>query len=138
VTLPLAGDGAGRADAPALPAAAGGRRVLVVDDNRDAAESLAQLVALLGHEVEVAYDGPTAIARARERRPHVVLCDLGLPGMTGHDVARALRDLHEQGVRLVALSGYGQPEDVRGAIEAGFDRHVTKPADPRVLEQLLR
>jgi CheY-like chemotaxis protein len=111
--------------------------VLVIDDNRDAADSLAQLVSLLGHDVDVAYDGPTAIARARERPPDVVLCDLGLPGMTGYDVARSLRDLHAGGVRLVALSGYGQPEDVRAATEAGFERHVTKPADPDILERLL-
>jgi signal transduction histidine kinase len=137
VTLPLAAADAAGADVPAPQVVGRGRRVLVVDDNRDAADSLAQLVSLLGHDVDVAYDGPTAIARARERRPDVVLCDLGLPGMTGYDVARALRDLHAAGVRLVAVSGYGQPEDVREAAEAGFDRHVAKPADPSVLEQLL-
>jgi signal transduction histidine kinase len=137
VILPLATADAGRADAAAEPAPRRARRVLVVDDNHDAADSLGQLVSLLGHDVDVAYDGPTAIARARERRPDVVLCDLGLPGMTGYDVARSLRDLQADGVRLVAVSGYGQPEDVRAATEAGFDRHVTKPADPGVLERLL-
>jgi CheY-like chemotaxis protein len=112
-------------------------RVLVVDDNRDAAESLADLVAVLGHESEVAYDGPGAIAKARAVRPDVVLCDIGLPGMDGYDVARTLRAEHGPAVRLVAVSGYAQPEDVRRASEAGFDAHLAKPPDPLEIERLL-
>jgi CheY-like chemotaxis protein len=104
--------------------------VLVVDDNADAAESLAELIRLLGHAVSVAYDGPGALEKARERRPDIVLCDIGLPGMTGYDVARAFRAAHDGTVKLVAVSGYAQPEDVRKSIEAGFDGHVAKPPDP--------
>jgi PAS domain S-box-containing protein len=112
-------------------------RVLVVDDNKDAAETLAELARLAGHDVEVAYDGPTAVRRADEYHPDLVLCDIGLPGMDGYEVARELRAVRGHDVRLVALSGYAQPEDVARAMEAGFDEHVAKPADPRRLEQLL-
>jgi CheY-like chemotaxis protein/anti-sigma regulatory factor (Ser/Thr protein kinase) len=118
--------------------AAGRRRVLVVDDNRDAAESLAELVEAFGHEVEIAHDGPTALARARATRHDVVLCDIGLPGMSGYDVARALREDPGAGFgQLVAVSGYAQPDDQRRAVEAGFDQHVAKPPDPSELERLL-
>jgi PAS domain S-box-containing protein len=113
------------------------RRVLVVDDNRDAADTLAQLIELLGHEVDVAYDGPGALELARARRPDVVLCDLGLPGMDGYQVARQLRAAGATSVRLVALSGYAQPEDVALALSAGFDGHVVKPPDPERLAGLL-
>jgi signal transduction histidine kinase len=116
--------------------AGGGRRVLVVDDNHDMAESLADLVLMLGHQVDVAYDGPSALAKARASAPDVVLCDLGLPGMSGYEVALALRGDGSAAV-LIALSGYAQPEDVRKAIEAGFDVHVAKPADPDHIERLL-
>jgi PAS domain S-box-containing protein len=121
------------------PGARGGRRrVLVVDDNRDAAESLAELVAAFGHEVEIAHDGPSAVERARASPHDFVLCDIGLPGMSGYDVARALRADPGAGFgRLVAVSGYAQPEDQRRASEAGFDLHVAKPPDPSELERLL-
>jgi CheY-like chemotaxis protein len=112
-------------------------RVLVVDDNRDAAESLAELVELFGHEAVIALDGPTAVAHAAALRPEVILCDIGLPGMDGYEVARSIRAVHDGAVRLVALSGYAQPEDVRRAADAGFDEHVAKPADPARLERLL-
>jgi signal transduction histidine kinase/CheY-like chemotaxis protein len=138
VTLPLAADQAERVGREAAPAlAARPRRVLVVDDNHDAAESLGELVALLGHEVEIAYDGRSAIEMARERRPDVVLCDIGLPEMTGYDVARALRAEHDGTLRLVAVSGYAQVEDVRRARDSGFDAHVPKPPDPERIEGLL-
>jgi PAS domain S-box-containing protein len=115
-----------------------GRAVLVVDDNRDAAESLAALVALFGHRVEVAHDGPTALAMARANPPEVVFCDIGLPGMSGYDVARALRrERALAATRIVAVSGYAQPEDQDRASAAGFDRHVAKPADPAEIERLL-
>lgn len=126
-----AGPRAGGAPAPSP------RRVLVVDDNRDAAESLADLVSVLGHASEVAFDGPSALERARAMRPEVVLCDIGLPGMDGYDVARALRAEYGPGLRLVAVSGYAQPEDVRRAAEAGFDAHLAKPPDPLDIERLL-
>jgi CheY-like chemotaxis protein len=115
-----------------------GRRVLVVDDNVDAAESLCDVVAFLGHTVEAVHDGPAAVARVRERHPDVVLCDIGLPGMDGYEVARAIRaepDLAD--VRLVAVSGYAQPEDRARARKAGFDAHVAKPADPADIGRLL-
>jgi CheY-like chemotaxis protein len=108
-----------------------------VDDNRDAAESLADLVVVLGHASEVAFDGPSALEKARALRPEVVLCDIGLPGMDGYDVARALRREHGAALRIIAVSGYAQPEDVRRAAEAGFDAHLAKPPDPRDIERLL-
>ena len=115
-----------------------GRRVLVlvVDDNTDAAESLAEIVGMLGYAVEVAYDGASAIEKARTNPPDVVLCDLGLPGMSGFEVARALREAGTA-ARLFAVSGYAQPEDVNRAVEAGFDGHIAKPCDPEQIERLL-
>jgi signal transduction histidine kinase/CheY-like chemotaxis protein len=118
--------------------AAPGRRVLVVDDNVDAAESLCDVVAFLGHTVEAVHDGASAVARVRDRHPDVVLCDIGLPGMDGYEVAKAIRaepDLAD--VRLVAVSGYAQPEDRARARRAGFDAHVAKPADPTEIGRLL-
>jgi CheY-like chemotaxis protein len=112
-------------------------RVLVVDDNRDAAESLAELVEMFGHEAEVAFDGPSAIAKARANPPHVVLCDIGLPGMDGYAVARELRAMRPHGVQLVAVSGYALAEDQARAAEAGFALHVAKPPDPSQIERLL-
>jgi len=111
-------------------------RVLVVDDNRDAAESLAELAAVLGHDARIAYDGPSAVAAALASPPDLVLCDIGLPAMDGYEVARALRSGGVR-ARLVALSGYARPEDVARAAEAGFDRHLAKPASPDELERLL-
>ena len=114
------------------------RRVLVVDDNRDAADSLAEIVAMLGHAAEVAYDGESALEKAQGEPPDVVLCDIGLPGMSGYDVAKALRsDGTRGGMRLVAVSGYAQTEDVRAAGEAGFDGHLAKPASIEEIERLL-
>jgi signal transduction histidine kinase len=128
-------------DAPPAPSslahhAAQARRALVVDDNKDAADTLAQLVSMFGHTAEVAYDGATALAKARANPPDIVLCDLGLPGITGYDVARALR-AERSGIRLVAISGYAQPEDIANAREAGFEQHIAKPIDPDKLESLL-
>jgi CheY-like chemotaxis protein len=112
------------------------RQVLVVDDNRDAADSLAQLVTLFGHRVAVAYDGPTALISARECEPDVVLCDIGLPGMDGYEVARRMRAEHPP-VRMVAISGYAQAEDRRQAAEAGFEAHLAKPPKPDEIQRLL-
>jgi CheY-like chemotaxis protein len=105
-------------------------RVLVVDDNRDAADSLAMLLQLDGHEVHIAHDGPAALAAAGEFAPQVVMLDIGLPGLDGYGVARALRE--QPGTRdilLVAISGYGQEEDRQLSHEAGFDYHFVKPID---------
>jgi two-component system CheB/CheR fusion protein len=115
------------------------RRCLVIEDNADAAESMALLLELAGHQVAVAHDGGRGIEEARRFRPEIVLCDIGLPhGMDGYDVARALRaDPDLSGVCLIALTGYGQDEDRRRSQEAGFDAHLTKPADLDVLRRLL-
>jgi PAS domain S-box-containing protein len=138
VSLPLAAGEAARRSAPAAEAPrSGGRLVLVVDDNEDAADSLAEMLRLLGHTVDVAYDGPSAVALARSRPPDAVLCDIGLPGMSGYEVARQLRAAGAPRVQLIAVSGYAQPEDVERAAEAGFDAHVAKPPDPTRIETLL-
>jgi PAS domain S-box-containing protein len=120
-----------------LPRGEGGRRVLIVDDNRDAAESLAEIVKMFGHTPDVAFDGPSAIERALASPPDLVLCDIGLPGMSGYEVAMALSAQRANGTRLISVSGYAQPEDVQRAIEAGFDGHVAKPWDPEQIERLL-
>ena len=114
------------------------RRVLVVDDNLDSVEMLAWLVRSHAGEVRTAHDGPTAVALAREFTPHVVLLDIGMPGMDGYEICRQIRSM-EQGDRMfiVAITGWGQDRDKSRAVAAGFDAHITKPADPRALEQLL-
>jgi signal transduction histidine kinase len=115
------------------------RRVLVVDDNRDLAESLGMVLRLWGHDVKVVYDGPGAVAAAREYRPDVVFLDIGLPGFDGYEVARRLRGpLGFRDARVVAITGYGREEDRRKAREAGFDMHLTKPVDPEELQKLLQ
>jgi two-component system, chemotaxis family, CheB/CheR fusion protein len=114
------------------------RRCLVIEDHADAAESLALLLQLTGHEAEVAANAEEGIETARRFRPDVVLCDIGLPGMDGYGVARALRaDPELKSAYLIALTGYGQEEDRRRAVEAGFDAHLTKPADLDALQSLL-
>lgn len=116
-------------DAPADRPA--GLRVLLAEDNVDAAETLRMLLELSGYEVVVAHSGPDAVAAARSRRPDVLLCDIGLPGMSGYDVARTLRaDPAFAGTFLVAVTGYGTEQDRVAAMEAGFDRHFAKPVDP--------
>ena len=118
-----------------------GRRVLVVDDSRDSAESLALLLELKGHEVRVALDGPAALEAARGFLPEIVLLDIGLPGMDGYEVARRLRagrdGIDGEGMLLVALTGYGQDEDRRRSREAGFDHHLVKPVDFDELARVL-
>jgi two-component system CheB/CheR fusion protein len=112
-------------------------RVLVADDNRDAADSLQRLLALSGHEVRVAYDGASAVNVGNEFRPRVAILDIGMPGTNGYDVARALRKRQGGDVTIVALTGWGQEADRRKASEAGFDFHLVKPVDPNALGQLL-
>jgi CheY-like chemotaxis protein len=113
-------------------------RVLVVDDNVDAADSLAMLVKLAGHEVQVAHDGPLALRVAETFRPQLVLLDLGLPAMDGYEVARQLRRRPEtRETVLAAVTGWGQAEDLRRSKQAGFDRHFVKPVEPAVLIRLL-
>jgi PAS domain S-box-containing protein len=141
VRLPLADGAAAAQSAHAGPAAeAPGRlkRVLVVDDNHDAADSLGMLLQFLGAEVAVAHDGPGALERMRAFRPEVVLLDLGMPGMNGLEVAKRMReDPIMRGITLVALTGWGQREDRRRTHEAGFDYHLVKPADVSTLQNIL-
>jgi CheY-like chemotaxis protein/anti-sigma regulatory factor (Ser/Thr protein kinase) len=114
------------------------QRVLIVDDNADAANSLAQLLTLQGQATEVAYSGRQALERLKAFRPEFVLLDLGLPEMDGYEVARRIRAMPEfEGIRLVALSGYGQPEDRHRTQAAGFDGHLVKPVDIAVLAKTL-
>ncbi len=113
-------------------------RVLIIEDHADAAESLRELLELEGHEVWVAHNGPAGLRHALEHHPDVVLCDIGLPGMDGYDVARALRaEQSLAGTLLVALTGYALPEDLQRAAEAGFDRHMAKPPSLEHLRQTL-
>ena len=128
----------GSSPAPRVSAAADiPRRILVVDDNIDAARSIAKLFARLGHTIEVAYDGPAAITAAGAFKPEVILLDIGLPGINGYDTARALRDTYGDQVLLIAVSGYGQEEDRQKAKSAGFDHHLVKPFDTQELRDLM-
>src|SRR5205823_1272554 len=114
------------------------RRVLVVDDNMDAADSTAALLRLLGHTVHTVYDGTSVVDAVRSFRPDVVFLDIGLPGMSGFDVATLLREQPENAsLLLVAVTGYGQDEHRRRAREAGFNYHLVKPVDPAELHKLL-
>jgi CheY-like chemotaxis protein len=114
------------------------RRVLVVDDNNDAACSMAALLRLLGTEVQVANDGPAALARLESDRPDVVLLDIGMPDMDGFEVARRIRERKEfDNIVLIALTGWGQAEDRNRTRAAGFDHHLVKPADITALQSLL-
>ncbi len=112
-------------------------RVLVVDDNPDAADSLAMLLEIWGHKVAVANDADAALAAARVRCPEVVLLDIGLPGMDGYELAKRLRRDGLERAFLVAITGYGDDEDRHRALQAGFDAHLVKPVDPDVLQALL-
>jgi CheY-like chemotaxis protein len=114
------------------------RQVLVIDDQEDAAETLAELIAEFGHRATVALNAPAAMAQIRARRPDVILCDIELPGMSGYELARSLRaDPTLAAVQLVALSGHARAEDRRHAAEAGFDAHIGKPIDLDLLERFL-
>lgn len=138
ITLPLEATGPAEAHRPPTEAGQTGLRVLVIEDNADAADSLREALLLSGHDVEVAYGGPAGIETARTFRPEVVLCDIGLPEMDGYEVARAMRADPDLGrVRLVALTGYAGPEDVAKAKEAGFDAHLAKPPSLDAIERAL-
>lgn len=115
-----------------------GLRVLVVEDNVDAAETLADLLRLWGYEVETVHDGEAAVYAAPRFRPRVVLLDIGLPRMNGYEVARWLRGRPELGdLLIVAVTGYGQESDRARGREAGFDHHLVKPVDLDLLRRLL-
>jgi PAS domain S-box-containing protein len=120
------------------PAITETRRVLIADDNRDAADSLGMLLGLAGHEVRIAHSGQTALSLAQVFRPDTALLDIGMPDLSGYEVARQLRrEPWGAGIRLIALTGWGQTDDRRRAHEAGFDHHLTKPIDPDALAALI-
>jgi len=145
VRLPLAKDRiplapAGNRVPLTSPAAAAGAplRLLIVEDNRDAAESLRDLLEIPGHEVELAHTGPDGLEAARRLRPAIVICDIGLPGMDGYRVAEELRrDPRTADTCLIALTGYGGQEDRKRALASGYDLHLTKPVQPEELLKLL-
>jgi len=114
------------------------RRILVVDDNLDSAESLVLLLKLMGNDVHTAHDGLEAVAMAETNRPDVILMDIGLPKLNGYEAARLIRErAGDREMVLIALTGWGQEEDRRRSKEAGFHHHLTKPIDLAVLQQLL-
>jgi CheY-like chemotaxis protein/two-component sensor histidine kinase len=114
------------------------RRVLIVDDNVDSAESMALLVRLWGHEVHVVHDATAALDRIDDFKPEAALVDIGLPGMNGYELARRLRAASNgSNLQLIAMTGYGRAEDRAAAREAGFDVHLVKPAEPDELERVL-
>ena len=138
VRLPLATEPVQIPATPARQSAARGRRVLIIEDNPDAALSLRDAMEIAGHEVRVAYDPAEGLEVAREFRPEVLLCDIGLPTMDGYQVARRFRsDARLRSTYMIAVTGYAAPEDRERAALAGFDRHMGKPPDIELLNQLL-
>ncbi len=132
VEEPITAAGAGAPVAPSL-------RILVLDDDRDTADSMAMLLQVMGHCVQTAYTGLQAIAAAGEFRPHVALLDLALPGVDGLEVGRRLRAIPElDGLHLIAISGYAQPEHLRRSAEAGFVLHLVKPCSAEDLQHALQ
>ncbi len=119
------------------PPTATARRILLIEDNSDACETLSLLLRMLGHHIESAATGPEGVARAVASRPQIALIDLGLPGLDGFEVARQIRAALGEAVLLVALSGYTQEEDRRRAQEAGFDAHLPKPIEIEELNRIL-
>ena len=115
-----------------------GARILIIEDNVDSADTMQMLLSISGYDARTAYDGDSALEVAREFKPEVVLCDIGLPGRDGYQVARALRELTEtRDALLVALTGYGHDEDRQRATDAGFDAFQVKPVEPDALQALL-
>jgi PAS domain S-box-containing protein len=139
ITLPVAstrGEG-GESERSDMGGSTESRRVLVVEDDHDSAQSLTMLLKLWGHRVEVALDGPRALDSARSFEPEIVLLDIGIPGMDGYEVAERLRSEHGAELKLVALTGYGREDDRKRARDAGFDWHLTKPLEPPRLREML-
>jgi CheY-like chemotaxis protein len=141
VRLPIAQQAPAVAQPPANGvsiASANPQRVLIVDDNRDTAVACAQLFTKLGHNVQTANDGMTALETARTFRPQAIFLDIGLPGMNGYEVAKQLRQEGFTEELIVAVSGYGQPEDRHRSRQAGFDDHLVKPVHQNALSSLLQ
>lgn len=138
IDLPLAGARAAIRDHSLPVPSMSARRILVVDDNKDAAQSLATLLALEGHDTQAAYDGMEALAAVEHQPPEVILMDIGMPGMSGHEVCRRIRACEwGQHVTVIALTGWGQEQDVQTSAQAGFDAHLVKPVDLEKLRRLL-
>ncbi len=137
--LPLAPETVPSTDGPAETQARGEPlRILLIDDNVDLVDSMRMLLEAYNHTVAVASTGPAGVETAQRFRPEVVLCDLGLPGMDGYAVARALRaDSNTASAHLIALSGYGSDDDQQRTRDAGFHRHLVKPVDPEELQRIL-
>jgi CheY-like chemotaxis protein len=115
-----------------------GRRIVIADDNRDSARSLARMLELMGSEAHVAYDGHQALEVAAAIRPDVIFLDIGMPNLNGYETARRIRnESWGKNVVLVALTGWGQEQDKRRSQDAGFDLHMVKPIDPATLDALL-
>jgi signal transduction histidine kinase len=132
------GSGPASETEPAPAATAGTLRILVADDNEDAADTLAMLLEVLGHSVELAHDGEAAVAAASAFDPQLVLLDIGMPKLNGYEACRKIRELPGgAAMTLVAITGWGQPEDRRRSREAGFDQHLVKPVDPGALADLV-
>lgn len=119
------------------PESTRGLRVLVVDDNRDAADSIGEILTMLGNEVRVAYDGVAAMAAVTAFNPAVVFLDIGMPRMSGHDVCREIRRTHSHPVMLIALTGFGHQTDRAHSLEIGFDEHLVKPISVDALQKTL-
>ncbi len=135
VATPVAPAESGEESAVPAPAS---RRILVVDDNTDAAQSLEMLLGVFGHQVEVAHDGTSALQAARSFKPDLVFMDIGMPGMSGYEVAQCFRgEAAISHVKLIALSGYGTQSDQQRSKEAGFDRHLVKPVDPEAIPAII-
>jgi two-component system CheB/CheR fusion protein len=131
------GPGSASTHAPEPEPAKYRHRVLIVDDYPDAAEATCMLFTRLGHLCRCALCGEHALDEARAFLPDIIILDIGLPDVSGYEVARTLRQRHGPGVYLAALTGWGQPEDRRRAIDAGFDQHIVKPATAQVLCELV-
>lgn len=141
VHLPLAADAPDEPEisSPAADSATESRRILVVDDHVDGAETLAMLLRLFGHEAQTVHNGPDALVAVSEFQPDLVFLDIGLPGMNGYEVARTLRRIYEtEGPMLVALTGWGSEDDRQRAREAGFDAHLAKPVSPAAVKEIVR
>jgi CheY-like chemotaxis protein len=114
------------------------RKILVVDDNIDAAETMALLLSTMGHEAKAAHEGKTGLKLAEEYRPEIILLDIGLPGLNGYEVVQKIKSTEwGKRIKVVAVTGWGQEEDKRRAAEAGFDLHLTKPVNPAEIEKIL-
>jgi CheY-like chemotaxis protein len=113
-------------------------QILIADDNADSAESLAEVLRLAGHHVHVAFDGAQALEIFVRAKPRLALLDVGMPNLSGLDVARSIRAMqHGQDITLIAISGWGQELDRQNALQAGFDQHMTKPVDPKALYAMI-